>query len=269
MDGEFEPMLGDLADMSPGITLNETANDEHVDDIERFIRTLKERMQAIYNTLPFNHMPPRIIIEMAKDSIFWLNLFPHPNSVSAELSPRTLFTGQAVNFNQHCKYKFGEYVQTHEQHDNSMAPRTIGALAMRPTGNDAQGNYYFFSLSTGRIINGMHATKLLMPDDVIERVHSITRRQKANPGLVFLDWNQVPDVANDYADTDDDDSEYVPDAADEYSLSDAGDDDSDYDSDGDDSDYHPAPMTMEQQTPTTRTMPPIMAPSMTTTKPQE
>jgi hypothetical protein len=42
MDGEFEPMRGDLSDISPGITLNETANDEHVGDIERFIRTLKE-----------------------------------------------------------------------------------------------------------------------------------------------------------------------------------------------------------------------------------
>jgi hypothetical protein len=42
MDGEFEPMRGDLADMSPGIALNETANDEHVGEIERFIRTVKE-----------------------------------------------------------------------------------------------------------------------------------------------------------------------------------------------------------------------------------
>jgi hypothetical protein len=37
MDGEFEPMQGNLADMSPVITLNETANDEHVGDIERCI----------------------------------------------------------------------------------------------------------------------------------------------------------------------------------------------------------------------------------------
>jgi hypothetical protein len=166
-------------------------------------------MQAIYNMLPFNHMPPRIIIKMAKHSVFWLNSFPHPNGVLAELSPCTIITSQVVNFNGHCKYKFGEYIQTHEQHDNSMAPRTIRALAMHPTGN-AQGNYYFFSLSNGRIINRMHATKLPMPDDVIKCVHSIARRQKANPGLVFLDWNQVPDVADDYANTDDDDSEYVP-----------------------------------------------------------
>jgi hypothetical protein len=58
-----------------------------------------------------------------------------------------------------------------------MAPRTIGALAMRPPTGNAQGNYYFFSLSTGRIINRAYATQLPMPDDVIERVHSLARRQ--------------------------------------------------------------------------------------------
>ena len=169
-------------------------------------------MHAIYNTLPFNHMPPRIVIEMAKHSIYWLNSFPHPNGVSDDLSPHTIITGQTVDFNRHCKYEFGEYVQTHEQHDNSMAPRTIGALALRPTGN-AQGNYYFFSLSTGRVINRMHATKLPMPDDVIERMHALARRQKANPGLVFLDRNQVPYDALDEDDDDDandDDSDNVP-----------------------------------------------------------
>jgi hypothetical protein len=40
MDGELEPMRGDLADL--GIALNETARDEHVGDIERFICTLKK-----------------------------------------------------------------------------------------------------------------------------------------------------------------------------------------------------------------------------------
>jgi hypothetical protein len=35
MDGEFDPMRGDLADL--GIALNETARDEHVGDIKQFI----------------------------------------------------------------------------------------------------------------------------------------------------------------------------------------------------------------------------------------
>ena len=41
MDGQFEPLRGDLADM--GIQLNIISNDEHVPEIERQIRTLKER----------------------------------------------------------------------------------------------------------------------------------------------------------------------------------------------------------------------------------
>jgi hypothetical protein len=235
MDGEFEPLRGDLADAE--IALNTTARDEHVGDIERFIRTLKERMRANYNTLPFTRIPTRLVIEMAKSCVFWLNSFPHPNGVSADLSPRTIITGQSIDFNRHCKYEFGQYVQSHEQHDNSMAPRTIGALATRPTGNE-QGSFYFFSLSTGRVINRGNATPLPMPDDVIDRVHVLARRQKANPGLVFSDRNQAVDDEDD--DGDDDDNNYDPDDEDEgghgdddyddeYDDEDDGDDDDDYD----------------------------------------
>jgi hypothetical protein len=76
MDGEFEAMHGDLADL--GVALNEAARNEHVGDVEQFIRTLKEWMQAIYNTLPFTRMTPHLVIEMANHAVYWLNAFPHP-----------------------------------------------------------------------------------------------------------------------------------------------------------------------------------------------
>ena len=41
MDGQFEPLRGNLAEL--GITLNTASNDEHVPEIERQIRTVKER----------------------------------------------------------------------------------------------------------------------------------------------------------------------------------------------------------------------------------
>ena len=40
MDGEFGRLRGEMASM--GITLNETSREEHVGDIERFIRMVKE-----------------------------------------------------------------------------------------------------------------------------------------------------------------------------------------------------------------------------------
>ena len=168
MDGQFEPLRGNLAEL--GILLNTASNDEHVPEIERQICTVKERTQGIYCTLPFQKMPRRLIIEMVYAANYWLNMFPRPGGISKTLSPRTLLTGQTWSYTTHCKLEFGDYVQMQEEHDNSMATRTIGAIALRPTGN-TQGGYFFFSLSTGRVLNRGRWTSLPMPNEVIDRIH--------------------------------------------------------------------------------------------------
>ena len=163
---------------------------------------------------------------MAKASVFWLNGVPPNDSLGNGLSPQTIITGQKLDYNRHCRYQFGEYTQTHEQHDNSMNPRTVGALALRPTGN-AQGSFYFLSISTGRVLNRLRATPLQMPDDVVDRIHHMARQQRGNPGLVFGDprMSSVDDESvrssdskndGDYMhdadnDSDDDDDDYMPD----------------------------------------------------------
>jgi hypothetical protein len=83
-------------------------------------------------------------------------------------------TGQKLDYARHCRFEFGKYVQTHEEHDSSMTPRTIGALALRPTGN-AQGTWYFMSLSMGHVLKRNHATKLPMPHEVIDSMHRMAR----------------------------------------------------------------------------------------------
>ena len=163
-------MHGELSELETA--LSTTACNEHVGDIERYIRMIKEQMRANYNTLPYQNIPPRLIIEMAKHALFWLNSFPQPNAARGPISPRTLLTGVKLDFNKYCKYQFGEYVQTHEEHDNTMAPRAIGALALCPTGN-AQGSFHFFSFSSGQVITRNWETSLPMPDEVIAHVHRI------------------------------------------------------------------------------------------------
>ena len=227
MDGQFEPLRGDLADL--GIQLNTVSNDEHVPEIERQIRTLKERTRAIYCTLPFRKMPRRLIIEMLYAANYWLNMFPRKGGISTTMSPRTLLTGLTMNYNRHCRLEFGEYVQTHEEHDNSLNPRTIGALALRPTGN-VQGGYFFFSLTTGKVINRMRWTTIPMPKEVIERVERMARQEYAGTTLLFEDrnHNEILDLDQD-DDEEDNDSDYEPD----------DDDDSDNDDDNDDDNNAP------------------------------
>ena len=121
-----------------------------------------------------------------------------------------------VDYKRHCGYQFGEYAQTHEEHNNSMNPRMVGAIALRPVGN-GQGSFYFLSVTTGRVLNRLHATALPMPDDIIDKLHRMARQQKSNPGLVFADRNLNPE---EYDDDDDDET---------YHDSDNGDDDDDDD----------------------------------------
>ena len=175
MDGEFVPLHGGLAQL--GLRLNETSRNEHVGDIERYIRTIKEGMRVIYNTLPFQKVPAQLVIEIAKTAVFWLNAFPVAGGVSQDLSSRTILTGQQVDYKRHCRFQFREYSQTHEEHDNSMNQRSVGALALRPVGK-GQGSFYFLSTATGRILYRLHAMALPMPDDVIDKLQRMARQQK-------------------------------------------------------------------------------------------
>jgi len=117
-----------------GINLNTTARDKHVPEIERYIRTVKERIRATTSTLPFEQFPHHLIVEIAYNAVFWLNCFPHKEGIHTTLSPRTIVTGSKIDFNKHCKLQFGTYVQMHEQHNNSLLPRTAGAIALTQPG---------------------------------------------------------------------------------------------------------------------------------------
>jgi hypothetical protein len=219
VDGQFEPLRSNLAEM--GITLNKCSREEHVPVAERHIQTLKERCQCILNTLPFPKLPSMLIVQMVSTCNFWLNIYPPKDGVSRNINPRELITGVQIDYNKHIRAEYGEYVQVHEEHDNSMKTRTTGAIATRPTGN-VQGGHWFYSLTTGRMLDRMRWTPLPMPADVIERVAALAQHSPVS--LNFTNMRNEEYKENDDSDSDDDSA-----------------DDSDYesedDSDRDDDDY--------------------------------
>jgi hypothetical protein len=96
-DSEFECTHGSVAgDLHSD--LNICGEKEHVPDIKRCIRTIKERTRCTYTIAPFEHFPPRMIIEMVFLAIFWLNGFPHKLCISQTLSPRTIVTGLSIDY---------------------------------------------------------------------------------------------------------------------------------------------------------------------------
>ena len=184
LDGAFESMQHALAEKYIKTTI--CSENEHIGEIECTNRTVKERCQGIHNTLPFKQLPGKMIAEMVYAAVFWSNAF-HPNrDLLQNLSQRTIMTGRMIDYNSHCKHKFGAYLQTHKATDNSMRPRTIVAIALHPTGNE-QGGHYYMSLESGHCINHLRVTDLPMLNEVITQVHVLVWR---NPhGLIFRDHN--------------------------------------------------------------------------------
>jgi hypothetical protein len=124
-----------------------------------------------------------------------------------------------IDYNKHINAEFGEYVQVHEEHTNTMQTRTTGAIATQPTGN-AQGSHWLYSLTTGRMLDHQRRTALPVPADVIERINVLAKASQTGMNFTNM-WNEVYDEDED----DDSDGDSYEDSDDESSI---GEDD-DYD----------------------------------------
>ena len=171
-----------------------------------------------------------MLIEFVKGSVLWMNVFPVKNGVSKTHSPRTIVTGQQVDFNQHFPVELGAYFQTHEEHDNSTRTRTVGVIALRPNEN-SQGGFYLLSLTTGHHTDHRNWTDLPMPNEVMDHIHALAWRNRDANGINFGWRDGTPILDNEDDDNDMADPDYNPDHYD-------SEDDDDYDSnskdDGDD-----------------------------------
>jgi hypothetical protein len=120
MDNEFEK----LRNLVPIIVINTTAVREHVPEVERQIRLIKERSRGL-NTLPYKKVHQLVLIELVYHIVLWLNAFPMKLGLSANLLPRKLVLQHKLDFKKHCKALFGSYCEAHNEPDrtNTMAAR--------------------------------------------------------------------------------------------------------------------------------------------------
>jgi hypothetical protein len=167
-DGEYNS----LQTAFPDVRFTICAAEDHVPEIERAIRTVKENIRTTIHGMPYSSLPRVLVKELATAAIRNLNMFPHPDGVSATLSPATIVTGQPKIDYQTMRLEFGTYVQVYDGTSNDTKSRTLGAIATNPTGNSS-GDYYFMSLATGHRIQRRSWTVLPISDNVISRVEGI------------------------------------------------------------------------------------------------
>ena len=196
VDHEFECLRYDLAPSQ----LNVTPADDHVGEVERSIRTIKERVRTTIHGLPFRRLPRLMIRELVFAATKSLNQFPATGGVSATMSPATIMTGRPGPDFAHLKLEFGSYVQVFEDNDptNTTKSRNTGAITLSHTGN-AQGDYFFMSLVTGRRLSRHAWTAVPMPNAVIatvERMAELEQQPLIEGGLPLFEWGPNVPILN-------------------------------------------------------------------------
>ena len=107
MDMEFLK----IKDVLPMVEVDTTAAQEHFTEIERRIRTIKERVRSVTSDFPFNPVPMLVLVQTVYKICIWLNAIRSLSGMDRRLPPRELVTGREVDYNKDCRADLGAYIQ--------------------------------------------------------------------------------------------------------------------------------------------------------------
>jgi hypothetical protein len=85
----------------PILAINTTAAKEHVPEVKRKIRLIKEWGRGILNNLLFKKMTRLMLTELVYHLVLRLNAFPANSGVSQTLSPHEIVYQHKLDFAKH------------------------------------------------------------------------------------------------------------------------------------------------------------------------
>jgi hypothetical protein len=161
MDGEFEAVKERLAGL---IEINTTAANEHVPEIERKIRHVKERCHASKASLPFDVLPNLIIRNLVIHVTMMLNAHIDKQGISEEFSPRELVLRWQLDWKKHCRAPFGVYCVAYDYPSttNTMQDRATETIYLGPTGGIAKALAHFSVSKQRKPLNGANLMSFLL-----------------------------------------------------------------------------------------------------------
>ena len=169
---DSEAVLGASTWQISGMKPNFVPPGTHEPVAESKARRIKERVRAILHSLPYE-VPMFLLKWLVSFVVMRKNFIPVDGS-GTNYSPRELLTGVRGDANTELRIPFGAYVQANEPYmDNTMKPRTKGAIALLPTGND-QGSVKFLDLASLKIVTRDRWTEIPIPAEVIEYINSLS-----------------------------------------------------------------------------------------------
>ena len=106
-DNEFEPMKPLIDNLKKGPTINLSAANKHIPEIEKRIRLLKERTRSVRSSLTFNKVPYVMILYLVLRVSKFLTYFITKGRISKTMSPREIMCGEWLDQEKHlCLHLF-------------------------------------------------------------------------------------------------------------------------------------------------------------------
>ena len=168
------------------IEVNFASAQEHVPEVERCIRTVKECYHALVQKLPYHVMLITMIVFGIKLIVHWLNSFPVKGGILNVHSPQVLFTQCPIDFQKQCTIEFGSYVQAiHENKPtNTPASRSLDGIYLGPLDN-IQGGHSVLNLKTGKVLTRHKVRVVPLPDVVRDHVVALGVADGIKPATTF------------------------------------------------------------------------------------
>ena len=100
--------------MPVGPIVNLTSANEHVPEIERRIRTVKEIIRDMRYSISFNRKPKLMMIHAVLNIGKMLNYFLTKSRESTTIIPKSILKVEKMDYEKHLRLQYGKYYQVNE-----------------------------------------------------------------------------------------------------------------------------------------------------------
>jgi hypothetical protein len=157
-----------------GITVNPAGPGQHVANIERKARTVKDRMRCVVSGLPW---------KLTTLLVVWLVFYCVSRVNMTSIAPREAFLGVKLDYKRDCRTKFGDYIEASDPYpNNSLKARTQACITLLPSGT--QGTVKCLSLDTGKVVSRDQFRVLPTPDLIIKHMNALADSDSQRRGEV-------------------------------------------------------------------------------------
>ena len=102
-DGKLGPLNILIESLPGGPLVNMAADNEHVPEIKRQIRVVKEWCIATCHGINFQRIPQLLNTHIVLNTVKMLKVFPTKGGISEILSPKIIISGETLDFKKHLR----------------------------------------------------------------------------------------------------------------------------------------------------------------------